>query len=354
MRSSRGALQALDEAVLEGAQLAPGAHRIGLVEKQRALDEGLEVGEVHARLLGAGLRRPQRRAPALAHRLLAQRLARPRRAGEPLGIDPRQRARVLRRLDAELRVRLLGLRERDLREAGRDGGPARGGRTPPSRPAARRAAAATRRARGSRAGTRAAAARPASSSARGPPGRARPPGSSRPAGRRSGPRRARHGRAAAARLRAPALGERGQRLGGVGVQQRRRARATSRSCGSRRAPAPMTPIRHSLPASGPRPPEISIPCSSSSARRTAASSTPARRRHREQRVQLLAVGRQALAAEHAERVAQRVVRAAVALPRRRQPLLADGDPQRLAQRVDHVDRRGVVVGARPPPAVRVQ
>ncbi len=44
----------------------------------------------------------------------------------------------------------------------------------------------------------------------------------------------------------------------------------------------------------------------------------------------------------------------MALPLSRQPLVADRDPQRLAQRVDHVDRRGVVVGARRPgPRVRV-
>ena len=43
--------------------------------------------------------------------------------------------------------------------------------------------------------------------------------------------------------------------------------------------------------------------------------------------------------------AQPLVRVGVALPARLEPLLVD-DPQRLAQRVDHVDRRGVVVGAR--------
>ena len=109
-------LQALDELGLEGAQLAPCPHRVRLVEEQRPCDEGLEVGEAHARLLGAGLRRPQRRAPALAHRLVAQRLARAGRAGEPLGVDADERARVLRRLDAELRVGALGLGEGDLGE----------------------------------------------------------------------------------------------------------------------------------------------------------------------------------------------------------------------------------------------
>ena len=50
------------------------------------------------------------------HRLLAQRLARARRAREALGVDAGERARVLGRLDGELRVRLLGLGVGDLGE----------------------------------------------------------------------------------------------------------------------------------------------------------------------------------------------------------------------------------------------
>ena len=60
-----------DERVLEPAQLAPGRDGVGLVEEQRALDEGAEVDERQARLLGVGLRRPERRGPAALQRLVA-------------------------------------------------------------------------------------------------------------------------------------------------------------------------------------------------------------------------------------------------------------------------------------------
>ena len=58
MRSSRGVAQAGDQALLEGAQPAPGGDRIGLVEEQRAAHEGREVVERHPRL--------RRRAPRSA------------------------------------------------------------------------------------------------------------------------------------------------------------------------------------------------------------------------------------------------------------------------------------------------
>ena len=67
--------------------------------------------------------------------------------------------------------------------------------------------------------------------------------------------------------------------------------------------------------------------------------------HRQQRVQLLAVGREALEAQYREGGAQRLVRARVTFPARGKPFLLH-DPQPLVQRVDHVDGRGVVVGAR--------
>ena len=71
-----------------------------------------------------------------------------------------------------------------------------------------------------------------------------------------------------------------------------------------------------------------------------------RHAHGQQRVQLLAVGGEALEAQDApERSAQRLVRARVTRPARVEPLFVD-DPQPLVQRVDHVDGRGVVVGAR--------
>src|SRR4051812_13669101 len=109
-------LQPRDQRVLEGAQPAPLADRVLGAEEQRAGDEALEVGEAQAGLLGAGLRRPQRRAPALLEHRLAH-LAAP--AGQPrdaLGVDARERARVLRRLDADRRVALLGLAQRQRRE----------------------------------------------------------------------------------------------------------------------------------------------------------------------------------------------------------------------------------------------
>ena len=237
------ALQPLDERRLKRAQLAPRAHRVGLVEEQRALDERLEVRR--------GSCRPAGRRRAVGHSvehqrffIVSSRSGWPRAGGarEALGVDARERAGVLGRLDAELRVRLLRLRVARPRRTCRGGGRARGGSGRRSRRASRRAGAATRRARGSRAGTRAAAARRASSSARAPPGRAGRRGSSRRAGRRSArgrgsPRsRPEAGGAAngpacgAARLdargctlRAPALVERGERLGGVGARAARRA-----------------------------------------------------------------------------------------------------------------------------------
>ena len=55
MRSSWAPRTRSMSVVLKRAQLAPRALGVGLVEEQRALDERLEVGEVHAGLLGAGL-----------------------------------------------------------------------------------------------------------------------------------------------------------------------------------------------------------------------------------------------------------------------------------------------------------
>jgi hypothetical protein len=62
----------------------------------------------------------------------------------------------------------------------------------------------------------------------------------------------------------------------------------------------------------------------------------------ERRPQLLAVGREALHAKHRQRVAQRGVCATVALPAGREPLVADGEAQRLVQRDDELHGRDVV------------
>ena len=156
----------------------------------------------------------------LLHRQLAQRLARAGGAGEALGIDAGERAGVLGRLDAELRVRLLRLGVRRPRRTSRDGGRARGGSARPSRRGARRARAATRRARGSRAGTRAAAARRASSSARAPPGRAGRRGSSPRGGRRSGAGVEAHARVARLTRASPRRARRAARRGRLRAARR--------------------------------------------------------------------------------------------------------------------------------------
>ena len=74
-----------------------------------------------------------------------------------------------------------------------------------------------------------------------------------------------------------------------------------------------------------------------------------RNAHGQRGAQLLAVGRQADEPEHGERVAQRLVGAAVALPARREPLLAH-EAQRLVEGEDEAHGRDVVVRA-PPPAI---
>ena len=91
-----------------------GRHRVGLVEEQRAAHEGREVLERHARLLGERLGRPQRRAPALLHRRLADRAPRAGVARDPIGVDADELAHVAGRLDAQQRVDLLGLGEREV------------------------------------------------------------------------------------------------------------------------------------------------------------------------------------------------------------------------------------------------
>ena len=175
-RSSRASRRRPISALLEGAQAAPRRDRVGLVEEQRAAHEGREVLERHAGLRGQRLGRPQRRAPALLHRRLADRAARTGVAGDAIGVDAGELAHVAGRLDAHERVDPLGLGEREVGvvvEVALARVRVVGGRLAR---AARRAAAATRRARGSRAGARAAAARPARSSAR---GRSRRPATSR-------------------------------------------------------------------------------------------------------------------------------------------------------------------------------
>ena len=117
MRSSRALLQALDQPVLEVAQLAPGRRRLAAVEEQRAAHEGGELGRAHAGLLRARGGRPQRQAPAARERRLAHGRAGAGRARHPLGVDVRQRARVDRRLDADRGVGGLRLGELGRREA---------------------------------------------------------------------------------------------------------------------------------------------------------------------------------------------------------------------------------------------
>ena len=67
--------------------------------------------------------------------------------------------------------------------------------------------------------------------------------------------------------------------------------------------------------------------------------------HRQQRVQLLAVGREPLEAELARARARSASWAVAWRAQRASRPSSCTIAQRLAQRVDHVDRRGVVVGA---------
>src|SRR3954454_288345 len=107
--------QAADQAALEGAQAAPGPHRVGLVEEQRAAHEGREVLERHARLRGERLGRPQRRAPALLHRRLADRAPRAGVARDAIGVHAGELAHVAGCLDAHQRVDPLGLCQGQVR-----------------------------------------------------------------------------------------------------------------------------------------------------------------------------------------------------------------------------------------------
>ena len=104
-------------------------------------------------------RRPQRRAPALLQRRLAQLAACARDARDQRRIDVRELALVVRRLDAEQRVELLGARPARGRRTRRAAVSRAWRRSRSPRRAARPRTSATRRARGSRAAARAAAAR---------------------------------------------------------------------------------------------------------------------------------------------------------------------------------------------------
>ena len=305
------AFQALDERRLERAQLAP-----------RARPGRAGRGTARAR------RTPRSRRATCRPPARAPRSARPSSTSACFSVSSRSGERARARAGAGARGRcpparacspapgcratraaflrlLVGERRVPVEVARR----ARGGRARRSGRAARRAAAATRRARGSRAGTRAAAARRASSSARRPAGRAGPRGSSRAS--RPGER------GAASRLTLTRASPRRARR----AARRRRRRAARRAPDEpllrlAPAPTPMTPIRHSWPASGPRPPVISMPCSSSSALRTAASSTPSGGETASSGCSCSPSGARRSQPSTRQRVAQRVVRLAVALPAR--------------------------------------
>ena len=286
----------------------------------------------------AAARRPQRRAPALLHasarasagapraarairrRVDAGELARRRPAPGCRAIASAFLASVERERREVVEVHVARVRVERARLAR----------------AARRAAAARRRARGSRAAARAAAARRASSSARAP-ARARLDVEAVAAQQvgEAPRRRSAPSRRCSASSAAVVVG-----------RARAASAATRRSCGSGRAPSPITPIRHAWPASGPE-------------RRRRSRSPCSLQQRAAHRGLVDAVGQRARASSGCscspsgarrskpsmrERVAQRLVGRGVARPARLEALLVD-DRQRLAQRVDHVDRRGVVVGA---------
>ena len=111
-----GAAQPLDQARLERAQLAPGRGGVVAVEERRAADEVGELGRAHAGPLGARGGRPERAAPAPPQAGLADRRAGAGGARHSRRVDARQRRHVLRRLDRQRGVGVLGLRQLGGRE----------------------------------------------------------------------------------------------------------------------------------------------------------------------------------------------------------------------------------------------
>ena len=116
IRSSLARAQPLDQPRLQRAQLAPRGGGVVAVEERRAADELGELGRAHAGPLGAGRGRPERAAPAPPQAGLAHRRAGAGRAGHPRRVDARERRHVVRRLDRERGVGLLGLGELGRRE----------------------------------------------------------------------------------------------------------------------------------------------------------------------------------------------------------------------------------------------
>ena len=333
---------------LERAQLAPRARpgRAGRETARARRTPRSRRGSCPA-CWALRLRRPQRRAPALAAASArAAACGRARRGRRRSGSMPTSARVFSGAWMPSCACAFLRLGERDLGEAVEVAVAARGGERPPSRPGSST--------RSSGHASRARIARWHSSSS-GSASVVERTSTSWPgcdleavAGEQVGERRRvdRHVARPPAYARQPSASAASGSAGSA-PSSSASARDERAPAARARAPTPITPIRHSLPASGPRPPEISMPWSSSSALADRGLVDVRRRRDRQQRVQLLAVGRQALAAEHRRaRRAARGGRGGGAPSVARQPLVADDDPQRLAQRVDHVDRRGVVVGAR--------
>jgi hypothetical protein len=98
-------------------ELAPGAGGVVAVQERRAAHQLGERAGAHAGLLRAGRRGPERPAPALLHRRLADRRPGARRARHRRRIGAGQRARVLGRLDDQPRVGRARLLEVERSEA---------------------------------------------------------------------------------------------------------------------------------------------------------------------------------------------------------------------------------------------
>ncbi len=224
------AAQPLDEPVLVGAQLAPGLHRVGTIEEQRAVDElGVVLGRTS---------RPAGRAPASARscRTSAATCA-PRAAARGRWRRARSAPGRRRRAPPCWRARRSTACSRspaarpDRRARSRRGGARwRSGRSPRPATAARCASPARRRAAGSRGARRAGSARPAWSSRRAPAGRARPPDTSRTAAPRTR-------RGPASDVTAPPCPGSARRGGRASTRARTRARPRSPSGSGRSAPS---------------------------------------------------------------------------------------------------------------------